>query len=93
VLEGRVQPAVGLVGDRAGSEPGDLGGGRGVVGHDQDRADDRAGERRGDGVGQQRQDEGVVRLRIPGRQRPEAGLGHRQPLRRDHHRPRLHRPM
>ncbi len=57
--------------------------------------DDGAGEGGGDRVGEQREDEVGVRGRLPepGRQRTQPGLGERQPLRRDHHRPRVHRPM
>ena len=97
VLERRVQPAVGLVGDRPRPEPADDVGGGGVVGHHDHLGDGRAGERGGDGVGEQGQHErrrGRPRSRPEaGGQRPQPGLGDGEPLRRDDDRPAAHGPM
>ena len=53
----RVEARVGLVPDGARAEPGDQAAACGLVGHHQHPADRRAGQRRGNGVGQQRQDQ------------------------------------
>ena len=94
VLEGRVEPAIGLVGQRPGAErPDDVRGGR-VVGDHEDLRDRRAGEGGGHGVGEQRQHQVVVggaAERIG--QRPQARLREGEPLGRDDDRPLRHGSM
>ena len=62
VLEGRVQPAAGLVAHRAGPEPADDVRGVGVVGHHDDLRDRPARGGGGDRVGQQREHQFVVEV-------------------------------
>src|SRR4051794_8732759 len=91
VLQCGVEPAVGLVADGGRAQRAHRLPGGGVVGDHEDAAHQRAVDGGGHRVGQQREHQvGVRGAARPGGDGPQAGLGQREALRRDHHRPRRH---